>query len=554
MSDSMKNVKPNDRPPMRMQNVPGTVSRRHAEKITKESVKNSSASSTPQGDGEQQYSLNDDRRVKVLSPGAMVAKRFFRNRIAVAGLVILAFMFLFSFLGGILTPYKEDQQFYRTDYQNKEYAGVVRNVDFRFASAEGQKLDTVIQAQVVLATQKGSDSFSYRGTEYQLIQEGEDFYRVATADGTTLGIAYKDVVSSSVEGQTLPYEVQYGILKAYTNGEDSFEVGGKSYTIDEDGGIFADGAELAFISRYVVQPILPDIFLSRAFKEELVATLEDGGEEFMFTDPNGEAHEYTIRYRADVKNWSVLQETATRVYDTYASPSRTHWLGTDRNGMDMLTRLMYGGRVSLVIGFIVEIISTVLGIIMGGLAGYFGKWVDNLIMRSVDIFYCIPSMPIIIILGAAMDAMSVDPQIRMIYLMLILGFLGWPGMARLIRGQILSLREQEFMTATEACGISVSRRIFKHLIPNVIPQIIVSVSMGIGGTIITESTLSFLGLGVKFPFASWGNIINDVNNTFVLTTYWFIWIPAGTLLLLTVLAFNLVGDGLRDAFDPKMKR
>ena len=554
MSDSMKNVKPNDRPPMRMQNVPGTVSRRHAEKITKESVKNSSASSTPQGDGEQQYSLNDDRRVKVLSPGAMVAKRVFRNRIAVAGLVILAFMFLFSFLGGILTPYKEDQQFYRTDYQNKEYAGVVRNVDFRFASAEGQKLDTVIQAQVVLATQKGSDSFSYRGTEYQLIQEGEDFYRVATADGTTLGIAYKDVVSSSVEGQTLPYEVQYGILKAYTNGEDSFEVGGKSYTIDEDGGIFADGAELAFISRYVVQPILPDIFLSRAFKEELVATLEDGGEEFMFTDPNGEAHEYTIRYRADVKNWSVLQETATRVYDTYASPSRTHWLGTDRNGMDMLTRLMYGGRVSLVIGFIVEIISTVLGIIMGGLAGYFGKWVDNLIMRIVDIFYCIPSMPIIIILGAAMDAMSVDPQIRMIYLMLILGFLGWPGMARLIRGQILSLREQEFMTATEACGISVSRRIFKHLIPNVIPQIIVSVSMGIGGTIITESTLSFLGLGVKFPFASWGNIINDVNNTFVLTTYWFIWIPAGTLLLLTVLAFNLVGDGLRDAFDPKMKR
>ncbi len=554
MSDSMKNVKPNDRPPMRMQNVPGTVSRRHAEKITKESVKNSSASSTPQGDGEQQYSLNDDRRVKVLSPGAMVAKRFFRNRIAVAGLVILAFMFLFSFLGGILTPYKEDQQFYRTDYQNKEYAGVVRNVDFRFASAEGQKLDTVIQAQVVLATQKGSDSFSYRGTEYQLIQEGEDFYRVATADGTTLGIAYKDVVSSSVEGQTLPYEVQYGILKAYTNGEDSFEVGGKSYTIDEDGGIFADGAELAFISRYVVQPILPDIFLSRAFKEELVATLEDGGEEFMFTDPNGEAHEYTIRYRADVKNWSVLQETATRVYDTYASPSRTHWLGKDRNGMDMLTRLMYGGRVSLVIGFIVEIISTVLGIIMGGLAGYFGKWVDNLIMRIVDIFYCIPSMPIIIILGAAMDAMSVDPQIRMIYLMLILGFLGWPGMARLIRGQILSLREQEFMTATEACGISVSRRIFKHLIPNVIPQIIVSVSMGIGGTIITESTLSFLGLGVKFPFASWGNIINDVNNTFVLTTYWFIWIPAGTLLLLTVLAFNLVGDGLRDAFDPKMKR
>ena len=153
-----------------------------------------------------------------------------------------------------------------------------------------------------------------------------------------------------------------------------------------------------------------------------------------------------------------------------------------------------------------------------------------------------------------MDAMRVDPQIRMLYLMLILGFLGWAGVARLVRGQILSLREQEFMTATEACGIRVSRRIFKHLIPNVIPQLIVTCTMGLGSTILTEATLSFLGLGVKFPFASWGNIINDVNDTFVLTNYWFIWIPAGVLLLLTVLAFNLVGDGLRDAFDPKMKR
>ncbi|MBR0086450.1 MAG: ABC transporter permease, partial [Lachnospiraceae bacterium] len=170
------------------------------------------------------------------------------------------------------------------------------------------------------------------------------------------------------------------------------------------------------------------------------------------------------------------------------------------------------------------------------------------------IFYCIPSMPIIIIIGAAMDNASVPPQTRMIYLMLILGFLGWPGLARMIRGQILSLREQEFMTATEATGLSVHRRIFQHLIPNVIPQTIVSVTMGLGGTILTESSLSFLGLGVRFPFASWGNIINDVNNTYVLQHYWFIWIPAGVLLLATVLAFNLVGDGLRDAFDPKMKR
>ena len=574
-----------DRSPLRTQNVPQSVAVRHAKKITEDAVKDSSASSGGSGGDGEQYSLNDDRRVKVLSPGAMVAKRFFRNRIAVVGLAILAFMFLFSFVGGLITPYTEDQQFYRIDYQNKEYAGVAENEEFRFAAAEGQTYDSASHAQFIRALNsapadggetapaaaakpgivkpnaKGAGSltsFTYRSETYYIYKEGEDFYRIALGDGTNVGIEYKDIISSSVSGEKLSFDFQYNALLAKATGASSFDVDGTAYELDEDGVVTADGEEIAFISRYVVNAISPDIFITRAFQEELQDSLAEakssGESEFVFTDESGETHEYLVRWRPSYNNWQVLQETETRVYDTYAAPSRAHWLGTDRNGMDMLTRLMYGGRVSLIIGFIVEFISTVLGIILGGIAGYFGKWVDNLIMRIVDIFYCIPSMPIIIILGAAMDAMSVDPKIRMVYLMLILGFLGWPGMARLIRGQILSLREQEFMTATEAGGIRVSRRIFKHLIPNVIPQIIVSVTMGIGGTIITEATLSFLGLGVKFPFASWGNIINDVNNTFVLTTYWFIWIPAGTLLLLTVLAFNLVGDGLRDAFDPRMKR
>ena len=178
-------------------------------------------------------------------------------------------------------------------------------------------------------------------------------------------------------------------------------------------------------------------------------------------------------------SWKILQEKPSRQYDQYSFPSKDHWLGTDMYGMDMLTRLMYGGRVSLLIGFIVIIIETVIGVIFGGISGYFGGWVDNLIMRIVDIFYCIPSMPIIIILGAAMDAMRIDSWTRMMYLMLILGFLGWPGIARLVRGQILSLREQEFMTAAEACGISAWHRIFRHLIPNVIPQLIVTCTMSL---------------------------------------------------------------------------
>ena len=287
---------------------------------------------------------------------------------------------------------------------------------------------------------------------------------------------------------------------------------------------------------------------------QLVEAIDAGESEFHFTGEDGVTADYTISFDSATQGWSVMRSASSKVFDTYSPPSWEHPLGTDRNGMDMLTRLMYGGRVSLYIGFIVVFIETAIGVILGGISGYFGGWVDNLIMRIVDVFYCIPSLPIIIILGAAMDALRVDPQIRMVYLMLLLGFLGWAGVARLVRGQILSLREQEFMVAAEATGIRASRRIFRHLIPNVIPQLIVAMTMNLGTTIITEATLSFLGLGVKFPFASWGNIISDVNETFVLTNYWFIWIPAGVCLLSTVLAFNLVGDGLRDAFDPKMKR
>lgn len=578
---------------------------------------------TPSGGNDEHYSLNDDRRVKVLSPGALVAKRFFRNRLAVVGLSILIFMFVFSFIGGLLSPYGEDEFFYREDQINKEFAVVTENSDFRYMAKDSNLFGSAVQAQTMLAIQKNSESFSYNGTNYALAQEGSDFYSISSG-GKLIGIAYKDVVSSS-DGQALSFEFVYTALKSYaalaqeveeeaeqetagvseaTGATDdaaepaepeevsepaakTFTVDGLTYTIDEDGGVLQGEKEVAYISRYIVQPIMPDIFLSRDFKEKLIDTIAVGGTKFTYTDESlilddepdaaldGEetgigamddalveeddtasdaTMEYTIERSQNHANWIIRQQQSSRQYDSYSFPSAKHWLGTDKYGMDMLTRLMYGGRVSLMIGFIVIIIETVLGVILGGIAGYFGGWVDNLIMRLVDIFYCIPSMPIILILGAAMDQQRVEPGKRLIYLMLILGILGWAGIARLVRGQILSLREQEFMTATEACGISVKSRIFKHLIPNVIPQLIVNCTMGLGSVIITEATLSFLGLGVKFPFASWGNIINDVNNTHVLTTYWFIWIPAGLLLLLTVLAFNLVGDGLRDAFDPKMKR
>ncbi len=502
---------------------------------------------------EQKFDLNDDRRVKVLSPGAMVRKRFLRNRTAVFGLIVLVLMFIFSFVGGVISPYTESQLFYRYDMQEKQFASIKENKDYRYLSADGQDFTLILQSQAFLNVQKKAETFVYRDVEYRIDYEGDDLFAMYR-DDVLIGIGFKEIISGATKDIVPTFEEQHEILKARAAGESSFAIGGSNYRISADGDVTKDGKDYAFVSDYVLSAIMPDVYLSRQFKEELVEAVENNESEFLFTDTDGTESEYRLSYDAANKSFTVLQETATMVYDTYSPPSKEHWLGTDRNGMDMLTRLMYGGRVSLVIGFIVEAIGTVLGVVMGGLAGYFGKWVDMLIMRIVDIFYCIPSMPLIIILGAAMDSMRVDPTIRMIYLMLILGFLGWPGTARMVRGQILSLREQEFMTATEATGLKVSRRIFKHLVPNVIPQLIVSVTMGLGGTIITEATLSFLGLGVKFPFASWGNIISDVNDTYVMTHFWFIWIPAGVCLLVTVLAFNLVGDGLRDAFDPRMKR
>ena len=549
----------------------------------REEMKN--ADQTP---AEEHYSLNDDRRVKVLSPGMLVAKRFIRNRMAVTGLVILIFMFIFSFIGGLVSPYGQDQFFYTDKTIRKSFGEAKENTEFRYGSNSDELFGLTAQAKAMLAIQQGKDSFNFSNHNYTMNKVSDEMFTIS-CDGVMVGYAAKDMVNADAADQKLSFEFNYQALTAYATGAKEFTADGVTYALAEDGGVTLDGADYAYISRYLVQAISPDVFLSRDFKDKLLATIataQDGKATFTYTDesliinepeqtedgenadgqtsgintedPNAPKQddtsntataEYDLEFKAATNSWQILQEKSSRQYDQYSFPNMKHWLGTDMYGMDMLTRLMYGGRVSLLIGFIVIIIETVIGVIFGGISGYFGGWVDNLIMRIVDIFYCIPSMPVIIILGAAMDASRVDPTIRMVYLMLILGFLGWAGIARLVRG-----REQEYMAAAEACGLSVSRRIFKHLIPNVVPQLIVTCTMGLGSVIITEATLSFLGLGVKFPFASWGNIISDVNNTHVLTTYWFIWIPAGVLLLLTVLAFNLVGDGLRDAFDPKMKR
>ncbi len=265
--------------------------------------------------------------------------------------------------------------------------------------------------------------------------------------------------------------------------------------------------------------------------------------------------EHVITYEEGGKTYTFYQVVESpEAHNTLAKPSKDHLLGTDREGRDVLTRLMYGGRISLTISFIAVFAVTLFGIVLGGIAGYFGGAIDNIIMRICDILMCLPGFPILLIIGTLLDAFGVPSQFRIYYLMGYLTLFSWPGTARLVRGQILSLREQEYMVAAEAMGYSTTRKIFKHLVPNVMPQLIVSMTLSLGSMILYEASLSYLNMGVRAPYAAWGTMINVASDQNILTNYFNVWGPPGICIILAVLGFNFVGDGLRDALDPKMRR
>ncbi len=269
--------------------------------------------------------------------------------------------------------------------------------------------------------------------------------------------------------------------------------------------------------------------------------------------------EYSISettYTVNGEEYTVRQTTEKTLKDNFlAPPSKEHILGTDNEGYDIFVRLMYGGRISLIVSFIAVFLITILGVILGGIAGFFGGAIDNIIMRLCDILICLPGVPILLIISTILDASGIDAKYRIYLLMIYLTFISWPGTARLVRGQILSLREQEYMVAAEAMGYSTSRKIFKHLVPNVMPQLIVQMSLSLGSMILYEATLSYLNLGVKAPYAAWGTMINIIStNQDILQNHLNVWVPAGICIVIAVLGFNFIGDGLRDALDPKARR
>lgn len=235
------------------------------------------------------------------------------------------------------------------------------------------------------------------------------------------------------------------------------------------------------------------------------------------------------------------------------APTLAHWLGTDDYGRDVLVRLMYAGRVSMLIGILSTVLSIALGAVVGVISGYFGGWVDAIIMRVADLLMSIPSLPLLIIMAALLSAFNVPADSRIYIVMLMLSIIGWPGISRMIRGEVLSLREELYMKATEALGLSTKSRLFHHLLPNVYPLLIVQVTLSVAGGILMESTLSFLGLGVMPPNASWGNMMAVASNLMDFQKRWWLWIPPGAAVFITVVSINVLGDRIRDVVDPRSK-
>ncbi len=224
-------------------------------------------------------------------------------------------------------------------------------------------------------------------------------------------------------------------------------------------------------------------------------------------------------------------------------PSAEHWMGTDRSGRDVYARLVKGGQVSLAAGFAAVAIIMTIGVVLGAAAGFFGGWVDAAIMRFTDILLAIPLI-LLLITAAALFAPGLRTTI------VVIGLASWPGAARLVRGQILALKEQEYVTAARAVGASSLRIVVRHLFPNALAIIIVEATLWLSYAILLEASLSYLGLGVQIPTPSWGNMLQDGQRELLYGAWWLTLFP-GLAIFLTVLAFNLMGDGLRDAFDPR---
>ena len=322
-----------------------------------------------------------------------------------------------------------------------------------------------------------------------------------------------------------------------------------AFVVDEDGTLHGWGASNAPVMR------IPDfgqkVVDIAGGREHMTALLEDGSV-VSWGDNN---YNQTV-YPESVSDGSVIFADFFQSYviteegDVEAWGNNGFILGSDEYGRDLFTRLVHGGRISLTVGALAILLQVIIGTLVGMVAGFYGGRIDNLLMRAGEIIGSFPFYPLVITLSAMLPA-GYPPTQRMIMVMLILGFTGWPGISRLVRGQILAEREKDFVMAARALGIREKNIVLKHILPNVLNIIIVQVTLGYASSLLIEAGLSFLGFGVPYPFPSWGNMLSDAQSATVIEDYWWRWVFPGFMVFITALSINLVGDGLRDALDPK---
>ena len=322
--------------------------------------------------------------------------------------------------------------------------------------------------------------------------------------------------------------------------------------------ILLDDGELMAFGVEITVPVIPE--------GDSIASLMGGSRHFTLVTKNGVAISWgngalgQTKVPASFADNGSADEVYAVGFQNYAFKDgkfvgswglKGYAMGTDATGCDIFNRVMNGGKMTMTIGAVAVIVSSIIGIIVGCISGYFGGIVDLLLMRVTEIFSAIPFLPFALVLSAILQGSSLHEDTRIFIIMIILGLLSWTGLATLVRGQILAEREKEFVTAAKSMGVNETRIAFKHILPNIISVILVSLTLSFASCMLTESSLSYLGFGVRLPRPTWGNMLNGCNNEIVIMDYWWRWLFPALFLSITVICINIIGDTLRDILDPK---
>ena len=348
--------------------------------------------------------------------------------------------------------------------------------------------------------------------------------------------------------------MKYSTAKSFLSGKKVVDIAASDnvfYAVTADGILAAFGN--ANYGEYEL-PVIPD--------GEKVVSVSAGGKHGICITDAGKAYSwgYDSDGQASIKGvpakhafggarQSYLTDDNNKLTGSYGL--KGYVMGTDGKGRDIFTRIVHGGRMTMTIGAVAVIISTIIAIIIGCLSGYFGGWVDMLLMRITEIVGAIPFLPFAMLLSHVLTYTPVDETMRIFIIMMILGILSWTGLAHMIRGQVLAEREKDFVLAAKAMGVKESRIAFKHILPNVVSVIFVSVTLDFAGCMLTESSLSYLGFGVQEPRSTWGNMLNAARNDVVIKNYWWQWLFPSLFLAIATICINIIGDALRDVLDPK---